>query len=164
MKVLTLILALVIGFGTTSFASPNHEEKMVTIFLLNNNNNDDEAAVTAIHTTLMAAEKVSHILEVELIAEEEVTDDVFVFSLKSEEQKKLTMKLFDEEGFELAAHRELDVADGNNYNALNVQTLNDGTYQFKLIGEDGAEKSATITINRPEATSEDAIQVKVTDK
>ena len=53
----------------------------------------------------MSAEKVAKVLNVELIAESEVNDDVFVFSLKSEDQKALSMKMFDEEGYELAANR-----------------------------------------------------------
>ena len=42
-------------------------------------NGDDQEILTTIYTTLMSAEKVAKVLNVELIAESEVNDDVFVF-------------------------------------------------------------------------------------
>ena len=96
----------------------------------------------------MAAEKVAKALNVELVAESEIKDDMFVSSLKSEAQKVLTLKMFDEEGFELAANRVLQIESGNNYNALNVKSLNEGTYKFQLTDENGAEKTQIVTINR----------------
>jgi len=146
MKNLMILLAMLVSFN--SFANaPASEDKMVAVILLMDND-DDQQVVATIYTTMMAAEKVAKILDVELVAEDEVNDDVFVFSLKSEEQRKLTMKMFDEEGYELAANRVLQVEDGNNYNALNVRSLEDGTYKFQLTDENGAEKTQTVTINR----------------
>jgi len=146
MRVLMLVLALAVSVGAYANA-PSSEDKMVAVVLLMDNDQDQEIVAT-IYTSLMAAEKVAKILDVELIAQDEVNDDVFVFSLKSEEQKNLTMKMFDEEGYELAANRVLQVQDGNNYNALNVKSLEDGTYKFQLTDETGAEKTQTVTINR----------------
>lgn len=143
-----LVLALVVSLGTTTFANPANTNKMVAVVLMMDNGDDDQQVVATIYTSLMAAEKVAKVLDIELIAQEEVNDDVFVFSLKSEEQKTLTMKMFDEEGYELAANRVLQIEDGNNYNALNVQSLEDGTYKFQLTDETGAEKTQTVTIRR----------------
>ena len=120
---------------------------MVAIILMMDNG-DDQEIISTIYTSLMAAEKVAKVLDVELIAEDEINDDVFVFSLKSQEQKEIAMKLFDEEGYEMAANRVLKLESGNNYNALNVQTLEDGTYKFQITDETGAEKTTTLTINR----------------
>lgn len=58
------------------------------------------------------------------------------------------MKMFDEEGYQLAANRVLQVQDGNNYNALNVKSLEDGTYKFQLTDAEGRQKTTTVTINR----------------
>lgn len=146
MKTLVLLLAMIVSFQT-SYAAPTNGDKMVAVILLMDNG-DDQEIITTLYTTLMAAEKVAQILNIELVAQDEVNDDVFVFSLKSEEQKKLTMKMFDEEGYELAANRVLQVQDGNNYNALNVKSLEDGTYKFQLTDESGAEKTQTVTIKR----------------
>jgi len=148
MKFLMSLMAFVV-LSQASFAmdAPMHEDKMVAVILLLDEG-DDQQVVATIYTTLMAAEKVAKLLDVELVAEDEVNDDVFVFSLKSEKQKNLTMKLFDEEGYETAAHRVLRVEDGNNYNALNVKSLEDGTYKFQLTDDKGAQKTTTVTINR----------------
>jgi hypothetical protein len=147
MKVLMLVLAMFVSFGATVFAAdaPN---KRVAVVLVMDSEDDDQQTVTTIYTSLMAAEKIAQVLDIEMVAQDEVSDDVFVFALKSEEQKNLTMKMFDEEGYELAAHRQFEVENGNNYNALNVQSLEDGTYKFQLTDESGAEKTTTVTINR----------------
>lgn len=150
MRVLMLVLALVVTLGTTTFAAPANEDKMVAVVLLMDDGEDDQQIVATIYTSLMAAEKVAKVLNIEMVSEDEVNDDVFVFSLKSEEQKNLTMKMFDEEGYELSANRVLNVENGNNYNALNVQSLDDGTYKFQLTDESGAEMTKTVILNRKE--------------
>jgi hypothetical protein len=131
----------VLLFSIVAFASP---AKYVSVVLLMDNG-DDKQVVTTIYTTLMAAEKVANLLNVELIADD-VQDDIFVFAVKSQEQMDITMKMFDEEGYELAAHRQLQINDGNNYNALNVTSLEDGTYIFKLTDGKGNEITKEVTI------------------
>ncbi|MCP4442715.1 MAG: T9SS type A sorting domain-containing protein, partial [Aureispira sp.] len=74
--------------------------------------------------------------------------DVFVFSLKSDEQKDIAIQMFDEEGYEIQANREVQLENGNNYNALNVKSMDDGTYIFKLTDESGAELTKKVTIKR----------------
>lgn len=148
MKNLFAFLALIVAvaaFTPSVQASPN---KMVAVILLMDNGDDDQQIVQTIYTSLMAAEKVAKVLNIEMIAQDEVSDDVFVFSLKSEEQKNLTMKMFDEEGYELAAHRVLEVNEGNSYRALNVESMKDGSYTFKLSDESGAEMTKKVTIKR----------------
>ncbi len=147
MKFVMLTLAMVLAVSSTFAFAPAQEDKMVAIVLMMDDG-DDQQIVATIYTSLMAAEKVAKVLDIEMISEDEVNDDVFVFSLKSEEQRKLTMKLFDEEGYKTAAHRVLQVEDGNNYNALNVQSLEDGTYKFVIEDETGASKTKTIVINK----------------
>jgi len=147
MKFVMLTLAMVLAVSSTFAFAPAQEDKMVAIVLMMDDG-DDQQIVATIYTSLMAAEKVAKVLDIEMIFEDEVNDDVFVFSLKSEEQRKLTMKLFDEEGYKTAAHRVLQVEDGNNYNALNVQSLEDGTYKFVIEDETGASKTKTIVINK----------------
>lgn len=147
MKFLMLALAMVVALGSAFANTPANEEKMVAVVLMMDDG-DDQQIIATIYTTLMAAEKVAKVLDVEMIAEDEVNDDVFVFSLKSEEQKNLVLKVIDEEGFQTVGHNTLRVEDGNNYNALNVKSLEDGTYKFQLTDENGAVKSHTVKINR----------------
>jgi hypothetical protein len=148
MKTLMLALILFVSAGSNAFAfdAPELDQKVWVVLTMENG--DDQAVLTTIYTSLMAAEKVAKALNVELVAESEIKDDMFVFSLKSEAQKVLTLKMFDEEGFELAANRVLQIESGNNYNALNVKSLNEGTYKFQLTDENGAEKTQIVTINR----------------
>ena len=148
MRVLTFVLAMVFAFNTSSFAAPAQEDKMVAVILLMDDA-DDKKVVATIYTTLMAAEKVAKMLDIEMVASDDpVQDDVFVFALKSEQQKDLTMKMFDEEGYELAAHRVMEVTEGSNYRALNVESLEDGTYMFQITDETGAELNKKVTIKR----------------
>ena len=150
MKLLFTTLALLLMAGAVySFETPEQEEKMVALILMmDDGEDDDQELVATIYTTLMAAEKVAKVLDIEMIAQDEVSDDVFVFSLKSEKQRELTMQMLDEEGYTVAASRVLRIEDGNNYNALNVKSLPDGTYKFILSNKEGAEQSKTITIKR----------------
>jgi hypothetical protein len=149
MRILTFLLALVIGFGATNTqAAPMGEDKMVAVVLLMDDG-DDKKVVTTIFTTLMAAEKVAKALDIEMIiSEDPIADDVFVFSLNSPEQKDLTMKMFDEEGYELAGHRVLKANEGNTYGALNVESMADGTYIFEVQDSEGATKTSRVTIKR----------------
>ena len=148
MRILSLALALVLAFNASAFAAPAQEDKMVAVVLLMDEG-DDKQVVATIYTTLMAAEKVAKMLDIEMVASDDpVQDDVFVFALKSEEQKDLTMKMFDEEGYELAAHRVMEVTEGSNYRALNVESLEDGTYMFQITDETGAELNKKVTIQR----------------
>ncbi len=148
MKTLMLALVLFVSTGTNVFAfdAPELDQKIWVVVAMGNG--DDQAILTTIYTSFMAAEKVAKALNIELIAESEIRDDMFVFSLKSAAQKALTLKMFDEEGYELAANRVLKIESGNNYNALNVRSLNEGTYKFQLTDEQGAEKTQTVTIIR----------------
>lgn len=149
MKVLSFVLAFVLAFNASAFAAPTQEDKMVAVVLLMDNEEDDKEVVATIYTTLMAAEKVAKMMDVEMIASDDpVQDDVFVFALKSEEQKDLTMKMFDEEGYELAAHNVMEVTEGSNYRALNVETMEDGTYMFEVTDESGASLRKQVTIKR----------------
>lgn len=149
MKTLTALLILILGVVTFLPSANANPDKLVAVILLMDND-DDQQVIETIYTTLMAAEKVAKILDIEMVAQDEVSDDVFVFSLKSEEQKKLTMKLLDEEGYEVAAHRILEVNEGNSYRALNVKSLKDGTYTFQLTDKNGAELKKKVAIKRDE--------------
>lgn len=148
MKVLTLLLAMVFCFSAFTPKAEAAPNKMVAVILLMDDG-DDKKVVTTIFTTLMAAEKVAGIMDVELIASDDpIADDVFVFALKSEEQKELTMKLLDEEGYDLAGHNVMEVEEGSVYKALNVESLDDGTYLFQITDEEGQEINREITIER----------------
>jgi hypothetical protein len=146
--ILTFLTGLVITFTNPINASNTIPNKQVYIVLLMDNG-DDKQVVENILTTMVSAEKVSKLLDIEMIASENpIEDDVFIFALKTEEEKELTLKMFDEEGYELSAHRIFEVEQGNTYKSLNVESLSDGSYIFQLTDSEGQELSKTINIKR----------------
>lgn len=147
----TFLLALVAMFvvSTAAVAAPADAKRVTVVFVVaDDDDDDDQATVTTMYTTLMAAEKVANLLNVELtVSNESVSDDVFVFALKSEEQKNLAMKLLDEEGAEVGENL-FNVEQGSNYRTINVANLKDGTYTFRLFDANGAETSEEFKVER----------------
>ena len=147
MKTLTyLFVALFASIASFATAGTDAGAKRIAVMLIVEGDDDDEKTVTTIFTTLVAADKVAKMLNAELIADETVEDDVFVFSLKSQEQHNLAMKIFDEEGYEMA-NNLTNFVEGANYRAVNVENLPDGTYNLKLTNGD-AELNKSFTVSR----------------
>ena len=113
---------------------------------LNMNEGEDDDAVSAIHRNLLSAENEATKLDVDFTASNEAEDGFFVFKVESSDQKDLTLELYDEEGFELAGTNQIYLLKGNNYRALNVGVLDDGTYIMKLKDETGAELKHKFTV------------------
>ena len=82
MKTLMLALILFVSAGSNAFAfdAPELDQKVWVVLTMENG--DDQAVLTTIYTSLMAAEKVAKALNVELVAESEIKDDMFVFFIK----------------------------------------------------------------------------------
>ncbi|EJF52609.1 hypothetical protein SapgrDRAFT_0874 [Saprospira grandis DSM 2844] len=112
------------------------------------NAKQSEDAVNDIHSSLMSAEKEDQLAGVELTMEDKAVDDMFVFGLKAEEAKNVMFEMYDEEGFELAANNKFSLNQGHNYKALNVTSLEEGKYFFKLKDEAGKEMTNTVVIKR----------------
>ncbi len=89
--------------------------------------------VASIFNSMVGAENEQAQLNVQLLlSEEEVKDGMMLFSLRSEEAQDLNFKIYDEEGFQTVANNTMSVNEGENYKALNVASLPNGTYLFKL--------------------------------
>lgn len=147
MKTSTLFFVLILSLIVLTPKANATTNKMVTIILFIDNENDEQIVQT-IYTTLIAAEKVAKLLEVEITAQDKATDDVFIFSLKTKEQRELTMKFFNEEGYELVGHRIFNVKKGSASRALNVETLQDGTYTFGLSDKMGRSSKKKNNVKR----------------
>ena len=107
----------------------------------------DDDAIKGIMRSLMGAENEAQLLDVKFhMSEEPVEEGLFVFGIEAEEQKSLTMEMYDEEGFEMAANNKINITEGNNYKALNVKTLEDGKYFFKLKDDAGKELVREVVI------------------
>ena len=148
MRAFIFCFAMFMGWFSNANANnnPQHENKMVAVALVMQDG-DDQKVVATIYTSLMTAEKVAKMMDIQVNASESVTDGILVFSLKSETEREMTMKMFDEEGFETTAHRVFEVYEGNNYRALNVQSLEDGTYMFQITDPEGNEHKQKVVIS-----------------
>lgn len=114
-------------------------------------NEDDAAIVGNIYSSAMTAEKEAKALDVSFSAAEEVVENgLFVFSVNSSIEKELELEMFDEEGFTMAANNKIALTQGENYRALNVESLDDGTYTFRLKDAEGKELTRKITIKANE--------------
>lgn len=112
------------------------------------NAKQNEDAISGIMGSLMAAENQAMQLDVNFsMSDEPVEEGLFVFGIETEEEKDLTLEMYDEEGFEMAANNTISVTQGNNYKALNVKSLQSGTYLFKLKDEAGKELTRKVTVD-----------------
>lgn len=134
------LLILFTFFTLSSF----HFNKDVEIILLQNHN-DDVTLIKCVYASLMAAETVAKVLNVDVVVSE-TNSDVIIFSVNSDEQRELAIKIFDEEGFETHANTTTVLQTGRNYRALNVKTIEDGEYIFELSNGDGDVIRKSITI------------------
>ena len=109
---------------------------------------DDVAAIKNIAANFLSADNANAMLDAQLtLSEETVKDGTFVFALDINEQKNLTLELFDEEGFELAGANTIDVTEGKNYKAINVKSLNNGQYLMRLRDAEGKELTQKFTVS-----------------
>lgn len=107
----------------------------------------DAAAIMSINQSLMSAEKEAQLLDVKFsMSDEPVENGVFIFGIESADAKNLTLEMFDEEGFEMAANNKFDITEGNNYKALNVKAMEAGSYLFRLKDDSGKELVRTVSI------------------
>lgn len=109
----------------------------------------DAAAVMSINNALMSAEKEAQQLDVKfLMSEEPIETGAFIFGIESTDAKNLTLEMFDEEGYAMVAHNKFDIKSGNNYKALNVESMKDGNYIFRLKDAVGKELVRTVNITK----------------
>lgn len=108
---------------------------------------EDAAFLKNVLNTLLGAEKEATQLDVELMmSDEPVEDGMFVFSIKSSEEKDLSFQIYDEEGFDMVANNAFKITAGNNYKALKTSDFPNGTYVFKLEDDAGKELVRRIEI------------------
>jgi hypothetical protein len=112
---------------------------------------EDAQGLLNMNARFMAAEKETQLLEVKFsMSDEPVENGMFVFSIESAEGKSLTLEMYDEEGYAKVANNKFDVTEGNNYKALNVNSMSEGDYLFRLKDDQGKELVRTVNITNPE--------------
>ena len=109
--------------------------------------NQDAVDVANIHQNLMGAEKEAQLLDVKFVmSDEPVNNGMFIFGMEAESAKELTIEMYDEEGFALVANNKFQINEGNNFKALNVSSLEDGTYNFRLKDDAGRELNREVEV------------------
>ena len=111
----------------------------------------DADVVSKLNSKFMGAEKTAQTLDVTFTAADEpVENGMFIFGIQTEEGKDLVMEVFDEEGFAMVANNQFSVTEGNNYKALNVNSLDNGVYNFRLKDQEGKELNRQVKVANPE--------------
>lgn len=123
-------------------------DAMETVAMQQMNQDDADAAdIMNINSSLMAAEKEAQLLQVRFsMSDEPVENGMFIFSIESPEGKNLTLEMYDEEGYDKVANNKFAVTEGNNYKALNVESMDEGDYLFRLKDDEGRELVRTVNI------------------
>jgi hypothetical protein len=112
-------------------------------------NADDADAQTIVdmNTAFMSAEKEAQLLDVSFtMSDEPVENGMFIFGIETKDAKNLTLEMHDEEGFAMVANNKFNVTEGNNYKALNVESLEAGSYNFRLKDDAGKELNRVVTV------------------
>lgn len=108
---------------------------------------EDMLVLLELNHTLMSAEKMEQLLDVKFtMSDEPVKDGNFVFGIESNETQKLTLEMFDEEGYQMTANNMFTVNSGHNYKSLNVKSMDSGSYLFRLKDDSGKELVKKLTI------------------
>lgn len=147
-KLFTTIVILLLPLLLLGITPQSRMVKVAFAFQTNDEDIEDQEIFMEVYTTLMAVEKIASLVDVKLtVMSDEVKDDVFIFSIKTQSQKDLAIKLIDEEGLEVGNNLFTIVA-GSNYRTINTSSLRDGTYVFRLTDAEGNEEEEAFTINR----------------
>jgi len=112
-------------------------------------NADDEDAqdIMNMNAALMGTEKEAQLLDVDFtMSDEPIDNGMFIFGIETEDAKSLTLEMYDEEGYAMVANNKFDVTEGNNYKALNVESLSAGSYNFRLKDDSGKELNKVVTV------------------
>jgi hypothetical protein len=113
--------------------------------------NEDAQDINDINTAFMSADKEAQLLEVNFImSDEPVENGMFIFGIETDDAKSLKIEMYDEEGYSMVANNQFDITQGNNYKALNVKSLDDGAYTFRLKDDAGKELNRTVTVKSAE--------------
>ena len=117
-----LILIAMIFVAGTAIANPT---------TVQNDGDEDAATLTTLYHTLMGADAIEGTLSVQITMDESV-NDMLLLAMNTTEEKLVVMKIFDDLGRDVFAHRELELLAGNNYEALNLSELPAGEYYMTL--------------------------------
>ncbi|CAA6816428.1 MAG: Unknown protein [uncultured Aureispira sp.] len=121
---------------------------MIGVAKAMNADNADAQDIMNMNAALMGTEKEAQLLDVDFtMSDDPVENGMFIFGVETKDAKDLTLEMFDEEGFAMVANNKFEVTEGNNYKALNVQSLDAGSYNFRLKDDAGKELNRVVTVS-----------------
>ncbi|WMX16767.1 MULTISPECIES: hypothetical protein [unclassified Aureispira] len=107
----------------------------------------DAMDIMNVNQKLMGAEKEAQLLDVNFtMSDEPIENGMFIFGIETDDAKELILEMRDEEGFSLVANNAFKINEGQNYKALNVSSLDKGTYNFRIKDDAGRELNRAIQI------------------
>jgi len=120
---------------------------IVMIRQMNDSENDEAQELLELRQTFMGADKEAQLLDVNFVmSEEPVENGIFIFGIETTNDKDLVIEMFDEEGFGMVANNSINISEGNNYKALNLNAIEDGEYVFRLKDEQGKELERIVVV------------------
>ncbi|MFT5646185.1 MAG: hypothetical protein ACI976_000863 [Aureispira sp.] len=120
---------------------------MISMTQATNDEGEDAQALSNMNTAFLSAEKEDQVLDVNFtMSDEPVDNGMFIFGIETKDAKNLTLEMYDEEGYAMVANNKFDITEGNNYKALNVESLSAGSYNFRLKDDSGKEMDKVVTI------------------
>jgi hypothetical protein len=109
----------------------------------------DREEVVSLMRNFRLAENKNSKLDLELsMSDEPVENGIFLFSVETPKNQSLSLQMYDEEGFEMAASNKIDLKEGKNFKALNVKSLEEGQYLFILKDDAGNELMRKVVIEQ----------------
>lgn len=107
----------------------------------------DSIAIASINQAFMSSELEVQLLDVSFYISEQPTEKgFFILSIESAIGQSLILEMFDEEGFEMTATNRFNVVEGQNYKGLDIKSLENGTYLFRLRDDAGKELVRSVDV------------------
>jgi len=106
----------------------------------------DALAVKDINEAMSGPE--NYLLDVNLrMADKFVENRIFLFSIESKMAGKLTLQLFDEEGYSILSSCNFDVSTGKNYKVVGLEKIKGNKFILRIKNNKGGKIDKDITIN-----------------
>lgn len=125
------------------------EGKLVEAELVGRATLNQEQEDENINKSLLEPDKESLVLAINFVmVDNPITNDIFIFALEADEAETLTLEMFEEEGFSKVLNCTFNVEAGLSYKVVDLGTVDNGNYTFRLQNKQEAELIRIITIEK----------------
>lgn len=107
----------------------------------------DAQAIMHINQVLMGMEKEGKLLAINLlISSQPIQDNILVFGVESEKDQKLSIEMYDEEGFAMVVNCDFELKAGGSFQAVGVENIKSGVYNLRIKDNEGSEINRRVKI------------------